>query len=235
MEVTLSCTDFGWGIGFQSMAWAGTKEEPKWECINMASNCRSYLVCAWNYLHRNKKYKKDLNVAIFLEDDFSKYTKIGIFMGAGQYDKKGISGSTMKQVEKNLPKLHAIEDEAGVARTELLCINNKEKNLYGILCIPDKAWYSTMWKISLYSFFVKMLVEDHFEDAPDEGYKYSDGHYQELFRKNKKKLLEKVKDFNEEVVTGETYEDIHCNTGFVTLCERKKNKVMTKLLLGEKE
>lgn len=198
--------------------WAFQLDENTWDIAYDPSSCRSYLICYWYHVTKDKEYAipytKNRNIQPLNPD------RTQIFWCNGN---SVVSKAT---VEKNLPKLHEIEKSIGIELTKPVWLEDPSGDI-GVVFIGDKCWQSTAWKISIYSYYLKCLFRDTW---------LSGGEYSMYL---KPYFLEKVKDFNEEIYCPPTqyegrYHSIHRQTGFVSIASGD-NLVMKKLLQGEKD
>ena len=117
----------------------------------------------------------------------------------------------------NLAPLHKKEKAARVALTRVYQAGG------GYIFIGDKAWQSCLWKLTLYSYFVKQSVNPMYDEFT---------HY--LKGGNEKVLLSKVKDFNDEVLftNNNIYElssSVHVLSGFVSICQGYNKEMYKKI------
>lgn len=126
----------------------------------------------------------------------------------------------------NLSMLHSKEDEAKVSRTVI----HKTQDDLTLLIEGDKAWQSCGWKISLYSFYLKLISLKSIDDirTPDSVY------YKTLVESKKEPiLLEAVgTKFKTPVLRSKTMNVIHDNSGFVSILNKKKRSIY-KYVLGD--
>jgi hypothetical protein len=201
------------GIPNTSCTWANQKEDGSWELLYFPSSCRSYMQCYWWKTLHEPKYATNLGAESGLAPETDRTC---IYVEFKKLDKD--------KVDEAIKFLHYIEDEAGIPHTTLLIAEGaytvmadgrkKEHSapLKGAIFVGDKAWGSTLWKISLYSLLICKVLNN----TRGEGYREA---YYEYFTDFRKQFLAKVKDCNEEVIHGmcTSYTSIHCASGFVSI------------------
>ncbi len=114
------------------------------------STCRDSLV---NYFEglRNSKYVWHGRQSV--PKDFSLPTdKTVLFIIDDKWD--------LKNIEKEIHKLHGLEHSFGLALTSFEFIEVKGSKLThkGVMFISDPVWSTNLWKYSLYSYLIKKLV-----------------------------------------------------------------------------
>jgi hypothetical protein len=121
---------------------------------------------------------------------------------------------------------HHLNDKEMQANTNKSSLFKTDKELYWII-EADKAWQSNIWKISLYTFFIKLLSYKTIEvlESPEDKYLKK---YTPVIEA---KCLSKVTTEFKETLW-DNMEDAHNNSGFISIIE-KNNKEMYKLILGE--
>jgi hypothetical protein len=97
-----------------------------------------------------------------------------------------------------------------------------------IIVEADSLWQSNVWKISLYSYYLKFISfkDKSYLERPEDGYA------EILTEKIEIKLLSKIKCMKE--VLSNDLATAHNNSGFVTIIKDYSNRQMTRLLLGGK-
>jgi len=96
-----------------------------------------------------------------------------------------------------------------------------------IIVEADPLWQSEVWKISLYSYYLKVISYKSIEGLMEPENRYA----AILTKPIEEKLLSKIKTMQE--VLNTTMMQAHNDSGFVTIIKGSNNKTMTKLLLGD--
>ena len=191
---TLNGMEF-WGKSTGCMSYVFPKaiKHNVWKVTGEISSCRSYIQ---DYRHNHKK----------------EYPFKSIYIGV-------ISHKNKKTIEKDIEFLHKKEKIAGLPKTRLY--QTKLNGISGYIFLGNAAWNTCLWKISLYTYYIKKVVDNTCHEYDDDLKPYEDI------------LLSKVKHDNYEKLVSNTYPGTHELSGFVTICSRKHNKHMSNHLLGE--
>lgn len=115
---------------------------------------------------------------------------------------------------KNISYLHEREDKVGVTRSVVL--DTDQTNT--LIIEGDTAWQQCVWKLSLYTFYIKLMSYDdpNTPDYPEAGYK------EKLTSDVEKRLLANIKsDFNP---LSEDLGTNHGCSGFVSITNIYKQK-----------
>lgn len=209
-----------WGINDTACTWANQKEDGSWELLYYPSTCRSYMQCYWWKTLHEPKYDASFGADSGLAPERDRTC---IFVSYEKLNKN--------RVDAAIKFLHEIEDEAGIPHTTLLVAKGGYKisgtkrttPLEGAIFVGDKAWSSTLWKISLYSLLICKVLEF----TVGNGYREE---YYATFQAYRKQFLAKVKNCNKEVVGGRlSYSSIHSDSGFVSIINGY-NKPMAQIL-----
>jgi hypothetical protein len=97
-----------------------------------------------------------------------------------------------------------------------------------VLVEADALWQSEVWKISLYSYYLKLISYKSVEDLQEPENEYA----KILTPEIEMKFLNKINTLCE--VPFARMDDAHNYSGFVSIIKGLHNKRMTKLLLGDK-
>lgn len=126
--------------------------------------------------------------------------------------------------KKNIGFIHMREDMVGIPRTKIFTTN---KPLTYII-ESDSIWQSAVWKISLFSFYLKLISykDTLFLEEPEDVY------FKELIQNgNEEKFLKQI--YNTEESLALDMRTAHNMSGFYSIM-RNSNKAMNKILLGDK-
>lgn len=136
-----------------------------------------------------------------------------------------LAETTKEAHSEYLDILNSLERQYGLEETTMQkveYINKDGDKITKFVFFGDKAWQSAMWKISVYSLFIKLISVGLYFDTIDTEY------YKEIL-KNKKLLFYNVKNLDKEIFTGFGYVNIHVYSGFHSILIGD-NKTMYDLL-----
>lgn len=110
----------------------------------------------------------------------------------------------------NLPQLHEKEAKAGVKLTEVFTTNHKDR----LIIEADKSWQSNLWKLSLYTFYIKMISYKDIKHLKDPESDY----IKELTSEKETKLLDAVTKEVKEIMH-DNISIVHNYSGFYSLLQ----------------
>lgn len=225
------CLPFG--SSYLGCAWVVRgKRKGYWRFVDAPHTCRTYLSCA---LYKTTKDLKYHNYHQYINVLPPEKDSTCIFFASGTGEEYQ---ELVNNVEKTIHKLHEIEDRAGVSHTSYEVINN---GVLGVVFIGDVAWRSTLWKSTLYSWYLKRVCIGLFKPKKvNKTYGYSGEEiaylsYQKHLDIYEDQLLAKVKDFNEEVIPSNQFRHVHTESGFVSICTKVNTTMYNLLGLKEKK
>jgi len=203
---------------FQSLdvkfAFLNKVKNNKYKQIHTEIKCRDFLGdCLWGTTTRNK-----VNIYGFTFNPIkSIISQEGLFLSLLFPD-----NNSMSDFKTNFPTLREKERQLGLVLSEMI-ETDKERTL---IISADKVWQSAIWKLSLYTFYLKVISYETPSCAEDP----ENGYLDVLSPDKEEKLLSKLHDNNE--VLYETIHLAHNYSGFVSILT-DRNKVMNRVLLGE--
>ena len=112
----------------------------------------------------------------------------------------------------NLPYLHEKEKKAGVKRS--VVYETQEKDT--LVIAGSNWWINAVWKISLYTFYIKVMSYKTPQDCGDPENKY----VKKLTPEIEDQMLSKIKKKSKQVLKTDIYV-AHNNSGFVSLINKK--------------
>lgn len=189
----------------RSLAWVNKIGE-EWTTLYSPEDCRTRLNDYWYKTVKNYSYDWRVQNPVGVVPD-EECTAIFFY------------GRFLTNVKKNIKKLNTLEEEHGIIPTTYIVTNK------GIIFIGDKIWQSALWKITLFSFYLKSLTYSKWVDGPEM-------EYYPILKPYETTLLQKVVSEKKEILHSTQFCDVHLYSGFVTICQGYHNPTMTKLLLG---
>jgi hypothetical protein len=191
------------------LAWARplNKEQTKWDLVKTSYGCRGYII----------DYRAE---PILGRKSILPFEEVHLFYGTSQ-------AITSKKMEKSFQILNEIEKRIGLTPTKVLQCS--DKCFTGYLFIGDKAWNTCLWKLQLYTYYLKKYTfgtteYDHALKVKI-GYKTAEELYWANIKENNK---EKLLTFYQGFKTA-TYSQTHVYSGFVSI-SNGSNKYMQDLL-----
>ena len=190
-------------------------DKDHYEQLHTEVKCRDFLGdCIWS-----KKTKKPVSIYGF-QYDFSqdpyKGRKLRLSM-------KFPKTETKKIFLENLPKLHEKETQANVTKSTIL--ETTQENT--IILESSSKWLDSMWKISLFTFYLKCFSYENVTELLSPENKYNE----KLTKEKENLFLSKIKDFKKELLPS-YISDAHNSSGFYSILI-SNNAIMNSLILGE--
>lgn len=120
------------------------------------------------------------------------------------------NNTSMENFKKNIDYIHNKEKIAGVSETEI--IETEDKSV--LIIEADPIWQQTAWKISLYTFFLKVASYPSLDEI-----QYPEREYMGVYNNvNEKKFLSNVKKITSDYVTATLDKFLlHNRTGFYSI------------------
>lgn len=206
---------------FQSLeikfAFTSKIDDLTYNQLHLAIKCRDFLGdCIWS-----GKVNKPASIYNFSFD--AKNTPLDMYKL--RMSLKFPSKESKAFFKKNIGFIHVREDMLGIEHTKIITTN---KPLTYII-ESDSIWQSAVWKISLFTFYLKLISYKDttlLEDPEDKYFK------ELMYNHNEEKLLKQVHNHNE--ILANSINTAHNNSGFLSIIQNR-NKVMNQILLGDNE
>jgi len=182
---------------------------------HLAIKCRDFLGdCLWS-----KKKKLRAQIYGFSYD----FLEAPFDANALKLTLKFPNDISMKNFKDNISYLHNKEEQAGTKLSEVFPTDQENT----LLVISDKIWQSSVWKISLITFYMKIASYKNTSllEEPEDSY------FEILSPKAEKTLLSKVLKKDNKWHKEISY--VHNYSGFVSLIKSKEN-LLHETFFGEK-
>lgn len=183
-------------------SWAN-RVDGIWKSLYSPCSCRSRLQDYWYKTKKNNKYRWTVVAPDGAAPDED---RTNLFLVVPKEHALRIA-----EAMKRLQEFNSLEEKFGLSKTTAEEVQDEGGDVSGIVFSGDPAWGSNLWKISLYSFYLKQFLRKNMYDD------YIDKGYIDNLRPHEDKLWSKLTTEFRETVTGEGYGDIHGNSGFVTI------------------
>ena len=203
---------------FQSLdikfAFCKKVSEDTYEQLHTDIKCRDFLGdCVWS-----RETKKSVSIYGFNFDANETHIDTDCLRMSLTFPDKG----SKSYFKKNVEFLKVIEDTAKTSNIKILTTDTP----LTYIIEADSIWQSAVWKISLYTFYLKLISYKDTASAED-----PEGGYLKvlLSDNNEEKLLNQVHNMKE--ILAKDINTAHNYSGFVSII-KNQNKEMNKLLLG---
>jgi hypothetical protein len=202
---------------FQSIDVKFAFVNSNYEEVSKPAKCRDFLGdCIWSY-----KTKKNVQIYGFnysYKDSPYDLETLRLSLTFPDFDTMKIFKSRWKEIISKKEK-----KALGLTRkTEVLETDQK----LTLIVEADKLWQSNTWKLSLYTFYLKLACYKTLEEVQD-----PENRYIKILTKEKENRLLNNTNYNEEDLFDEIYEQ-HNQTGFVSIIKQQA-KPNLNLLMAE--
>lgn len=202
---------------FQSLDIKFAFVNRKMEQVTVPAKCRDFLGdCVFS-----KRYKKAVSIYSF------KYNYLDKPFDDCRFSLKFPNSSSMENFINNINYLHEREKQAGVKLTEIFSTDKKDT----LVVEGSNYWINSVWKISLYTFYLKLISYKTLADvkSPENSY------VKALTPEKEATMLSKIKGRKlDHFPNLDTY-DVHNRHGFYSMLTSGKalNPVTTAYVLGD--
>lgn len=181
-----------------------------WKSLYSPCSCRSRLQDYWYKTKKNNKYRWTV---VAPDGAAPSDDKTNLFLVVP----KDQSQRVAEAIER-LRVFNAREEIFGLTKTTAEEVHTADGEVEGIVFSGDPAWGSNLWKISLFSFYLKQLPREIMYSD------FYDGGYMRILTPHEDKLWSKLTTEFRETVAREDYENIHRNSGFVSILESASSR-----------
>ena len=180
--------------------------------VTAPCKCRDFLGdCIWSY-----KTKNEINIYGFKYD----FKKEPYDLETTRMTLKFPTDVSKEYFLKNFSWLTDLEEKYGLPKSTVQETTEKDT----LLVEGDKEWQTAPWKISLYTYFFKVLSYKDKAELKDPEDKYS-----KLLTKEKlDKFMKAIKIKEDVIAIGISYQ--HNNTGFVSIMKGNADEALRKLV-----
>lgn len=189
---------------FQSLDIKFALLNEKFEQVHLGIKCRDFLGdCIWSKNNHAKASIYGFSYDYTVKPYDAKKPKMSL---------KFPNTSSCENFLKNIDFLHQKEKLANVSET--VVYSTQEKDTYVVEF--DKAWMEGAWKISLYSFFIKLLSYDDPANPDVETNEYE--YLSAMPTKKEAILLANIKTYKTKW-EGNGISEVHNDSGFKSVCD----------------